>query len=170
VTPARRPFPRLPLGEPARVTGDGREPSLRRAAAALAPLVARARAAEAALVLVGHGNARLSQRVFSRLEAVLRREYGAGIHIGTVESPPLAADVVEALRQAARPPRRVLLAPLMLVAGDHARHDIAGDSDDSWAAVLTRAGFAVTVHREGLGSLPSWADLYVEHLGRLLPA
>lgn len=164
VKPSSRPFVGLALGEPA--LGDGGEDYLRRAAEALTPLVRRAEEAGAALVLMGHGNEHLKQDVYGRLEALLRKAYPS-VSIGLVEGGPGLDYVAEALDNMADRPETVLLAPLMVVAGDHAKNDLAGESDDSWASRLEASGYRIQIHLEGLGSLDAWADIYVEHLNRL---
>lgn len=78
-------------------------------------------------------------------------------------SPP-APDIVGSVKTSSR---AVLLAPLMLTAGEHALRDMAGDCADSCFGRFRAAGFAVECHPEGLGSNPSWADIYVEHIKEL---
>ncbi|MCD8138526.1 MAG: sirohydrochlorin cobaltochelatase [Planctomycetaceae bacterium] len=163
---ARQPFPWIGVGEPALGVGDGQDAYLNRAAQALTPLMDKAKSANAALVLMAHGNEHLNQAVFGKLETTLRKHYPA-TSIGTVEAAPLGEDVVEALRADADAPRRVLLAPMMVVAGDHTLNDMAGDDDDSWASLFRAAGFEVDCHLEGLGSNDNWADIYIEHLKAL---
>ncbi|MDR0882953.1 MAG: sirohydrochlorin cobaltochelatase [Candidatus Adiutrix sp.] len=161
------PFPWIGLGDPALGTGDGQPQYLERAATALAPLAEKARKSGAALVLMGHGNEHLTQAVYGKFQAQLRQKYGSQIYIGTVEAPPLVDDVIAAIGQSPNKPRSVLLAPMMVVAGDHARNDMAGDEDDSWASKFKASGYEVAHHLEGLGSNDSWADIYVEHLKAL---
>jgi sirohydrochlorin cobaltochelatase len=57
----------------------------------------------------------------------------------------------------------------MIVAGDHALNDMAGDEPDSWISTFKAAGFEALTQLEGLGSNNSWADIYVEHLKALAP-
>ena len=59
---------------------------------------------------------------------------------------------------------RVVLQPLMIVAGDHAVNDMAGDEEDSWKSVLEREGYKVVCVLEGLGQIPAVRDIYVEHV------
>lgn len=58
----------------------------------------------------------------------------------------------------------VLLAPMMLVAGDHACNDMAGDGPDSWKSVLTSQGFEVSCCLQGLGELADIRKIYLRHL------
>ncbi len=161
------PFPWIGVGEPALGVGDGRDAYLARAAGALEPLWRRAEAEGRALVLMGHGNEHLNQEVFAKLESELRKRYGSEIYIGTVEAPPFPGDIAAELDKLAKKPAGVLLAPLMLVAGDHARNDMAGEEEDSWKNIFANAGYEVECVLTGLGSLNAWADIYVEHLRAL---
>jgi sirohydrochlorin cobaltochelatase len=162
--PSLNPFPWMALGQPALGTEDGRPESLSRAALALYPLIKDAQAMRAAVVLVGHGNGRLRQEVYLKFQKVLREAYGPDIYVGTVESSPLMGHVLEQLREGSATPRNVLLAPLMLVAGEHARQDMAGYGEGSWASRLKAEGYQVIIRMEGLGSNDSFADIFVESL------
>jgi sirohydrochlorin cobaltochelatase len=155
IRPDQRPFPGLVLTPPA--LGDGSPGFLEPAARALQPLAERARRAGAALVLMGHGSRRLALGVYGDLEKRLRQDYPP-TYVGLVEG----GDILSALAE----PRPVLLAPLLTVAGEHARKDLAGPEAGSWASRFRAAGHQVEVHLEGLGSLDAWADLYVEHVRR----
>ncbi|MCC8166582.1 MAG: sirohydrochlorin cobaltochelatase [Planctomycetes bacterium] len=167
--PRLKPFPWIGLGQPALGLQDGVEANLNRAAAAIEPLWREAQAKGAALVLMAHGNEHLNQNVFAKLETILRQKYGSTIFIGTVEAEPLGEDVVKAVQATANAPKKVLLAPLMVVAGDHTVNDMAGEDEDSWVNLFKAAGFEVDTHLVGLGSNSSWADIYVEHLKALEP-
>jgi len=153
--PDQRPFPGLALGPPA--LGDGGSGFLQAAALALEPLLERARQSDAALVLMGHGSRRLDNAVYQDLEKRLRCDYPP-THVGLVERGP--EDILAALAGT----QPVSLAPLLTVAGEHARKDLAGP--DSWCTRFRSAGYEVEAHLEGLGSLDAWADLYVEHIRR----
>ena len=58
---------------------------------------------------------------------------------------------------------RVVLRPMLVVAGDHANNDMAGDEEDSWKMILTGAGYEVECVLEGLGQVPEIQAIYVEH-------
>ena len=82
--------------------------------------------------------------------------------MGTVEAYP---DLNVLIRQVSRVnPRRVHLAPFMLVAGDHANNDMAGDDEDSWKSRFEAAGYEVICHIRGLGEYESIRNIYLEHL------
>ena len=59
--------------------------------------------------------------------------------------------------------KKVVLQPLMIVAGDHANNDMAGDEEDSWKSIFEQAGYEVTCQLKGLGELPAIQDLLVQH-------
>ena len=86
--------------------------------------------------------------------------------VGTVEGWPGYEDV--ALQVKASGSKRVRLAPLMLVAGDHAVNDMAGSGPDSWASRLTVEGCQVRCTIRGLGQLPAVRGLYRTHLESVL--
>jgi sirohydrochlorin cobaltochelatase len=154
------PFPWLGLGEPA--LGDGGADYLDAAARALAPLAEEAKKKNAVLVLMGHGNENLEVASYKKFEQAMQKMYGPEVALGLVEGRPGFEDALKEVEQSGQ--KTVLLAPLMLVAGDHAKNDMAGDEDDSWASQFKAKGYTVLTHMEGLGSNNAWADIYVEHL------
>ncbi|MDR3212273.1 MAG: sirohydrochlorin cobaltochelatase [Planctomycetota bacterium] len=161
-------FTSLRLGDPALGPGEGEPADITRAVAALQPVASRSRDAGQILVLMAHGNQHLRQAVYQRLEDALRREYGADIYLGTVEAGPTPQEIAETIGQSQGAGKGILLAPLMLVAGDHALNDMASDDPESWASIFQAAGFPVECLVSGLGSNPLWADIYVESLRRQL--
>jgi sirohydrochlorin cobaltochelatase len=82
--------------------------------------------------------------------------------VGTVEGTPSLEDVIAQLK--GKGLKRALLAPLMLVAGDHAHNDMAGDDDESWINVLSKEGIRGEAHLKGLGENPEIRALLLEHL------
>lgn len=167
--PVLHPFPWIGVGEPALGLGDGQNRYLERAAEAIAPLYRKVWDKGAALVLMGHGNEHLDQEVFAKFQKVLREKYSPYIYIGAVEAKPFPEDIVEEMKKTEGAPKSVLVAPLMIVAGDHARNDMAGDEEDSWINIFKASGYEAEPYLVGLGSNPSWADIYVEHLKALEP-
>lgn len=163
---SKRPFPYLVLGES--VLGEGGKEDLNRAAKALAPLVAEAQRMGGALVLMGHGNEEKDVQSYRQFNKALNAMYGTPIFIGLVEGQPKLEAVLAELRKT--PVKNVLLAPMMLVAGDHAHNDMAGPGADSWLGALTAAGYKVTPRLEGLGQSDGWADIFVERLKTLVAA
>ena len=119
------------------------------------------------LVLMGHGSAAMVFPAYELLEEQLRRDGYPHICIGTVEFTPGIAPVLERVRR--DKPARVHLAPLLVVAGDHALNDMSGDDPDSWKNQIAREGAEVVCHLTGLGEYEAVRALYVEHAGRACP-
>ncbi len=163
--PKWRPFRKLALGRPALGEPGPRRPyveDLERAARALAPEVEEASRLGAALVYVGHGNHYFSTGVYHELQVVMQRLHpGKEVLVGTVEGL-LDARLVRD-RLLAKRAVKVLLRPLMVVAGVHAAEDMCGPGEDSWRAILEAAGLEVECRLAGLGQNDSWADIYLEH-------
>lgn len=159
--PQLQPFEKVAIGKPLLGTFAHRE-QLDALVRALKPDIDAARAADATLVYMGHGNEHMAQGAYYELEILLRREYNIPVCIGLVEGLPDFETVREKL--AAAGTRKVLLKPLMYVAGDHARNDMAGDEDDSWLTLLESDGYQVTAILEGLGQNPAVRAIFLDLL------
>lgn len=130
-------------------------------AAAVAGGTADRRGNGEALVLMGHGQEHgRADLVFEGVRAVLA-EADPLIFMATVEGSRNLEDLVRELR--ARKLKKIRLQPFMVVAGDHARNDLAGPEDDSWAGRLRREGFAVECNLVGLGEIPAVRAIFVRH-------
>ena len=91
------------------------------------------------------------------------------VFIGTVEGKPeetSAENVIKAVKEAGY--KNVILRPLMIVAGDHANNDMAGDDDDSWKSMFTDAGLKIDVQIKGLGKIEAVEQLYVAHTAAVM--
>ncbi len=113
------------------------------------------------LAFMGHGSGQAPFNVYAVLEYNFRRDGYRRFSVGTVEFDPGFDHVLEDARTLK--PRRVWLAPLMVVAGDHATNDMAGDEDDSWKRTLGREGFATNCVMQGMGEYPEIREMYAEH-------
>ena len=91
---------------------------------------------------------------------------------GQTDPDQAAADQAAALIDAVKAAgyTKVVLRPLMVVAGDHAWNDMSGEDPDSWKSLFTAAGFAVETQMTGLGSVPGVQQLYVDHTGAAMAA
>ena len=116
---------------------------------------------ETAVCFMGHGTEAASNAVYTKMQDVLSDMGCAHYYIGTVEAEPSVEDVMEAVKAGSY--KRVVLRPLMIVAGDHANNDMAGDEDDSWKSVFEDAGFEVSCVVEGLGQLEAIRQLIAAH-------
>lgn len=114
------------------------------------------------LVLMGHGTPHFSNVVYPALQTVFHMLGRRDVFVGTVEGWPDLTAILPQLREGGF--RSVRLVPLMLVAGDHALHDMAGDEPDSWKQILFRENFEVTCVMQGLGQLKGVQALYCQHV------
>ena len=124
-----------------------------------------------AFVFIGHGTAHTAKVSYSQMAAQMKELGRANVFIGTVEGEPeetACEHVIEAVEAAGY--RKVILRPLMLVAGDHANNDIAGDDANSWKSMFTNAGAfeSIACQVEGLGRIEAVQQLYVEHTADVL--
>lgn len=117
---------------------------------------------ETAIVYMGHGTEAESNQVYATMQEKLTASGHSNYYIGTVEAAPTLEDVVKALKEAGTY-KKVVLQPLMVVAGDHANNDMAGDEEDSWKTALEAEGFEVESRLVGLGELAGIREIYVQH-------
>lgn len=113
------------------------------------------------LALMGHGSESEPLQVYMRLDASLKHDGFLHFCVGTVEFEPGFEPVLYQMRE--QKPDKVYLAPLMLVAGDHALNDLVGEKEDSWQSLVRRAGFETESILKGLGEYPQIRALYVRH-------
>ena len=116
---------------------------------------------ETAICLMGHGTEAESNEVYAKMQTVMDKAGHKNIFIGTVESTPSVEDVLAMVQ--ADNYKKVVLRPMMIVAGDHANNDMAGNEPDSWKSIFEAAGYEVTCVVEGLGSLGEIQSLIVQH-------
>lgn len=119
-----------------------------------------------ALVLMGHGTGHFCNTVYAAMDYVFKAEGFPHVFVGTVEAYPDLKTVTVALKAAGY--RRALLAPLMLVAGDHAVNDMAADTPYSWRGRLQADGIACRTVARGLGEYRQVCDLYTANLRSIL--
>ena len=117
---------------------------------------------ETAICFMGHGTEAESNAVYAKLQDKLTEAGYENYYIGTVEAEPSLDTVVAAINEKGTY-KKVILEPLMVVAGDHANNDMAGTEEDSWRTVIEGEGYEVECVIEGLGQIPAIQDIYVEH-------
>jgi len=119
---------------------------------------------DTAIVFMGHGTEHESNATYAKLqEAFAGHE---NYFVGTVEAEPSLDDVVQMAKDAGV--KKVVLAPLMIVAGDHANNDMAGDEEDSWKTVFEAEGFQVECVLQGLGQYEGVQQMIVDHVAATL--
>jgi sirohydrochlorin cobaltochelatase len=111
---------------------------------------------------MGHGTEHEANKVYAKLDGMLKARGFPRYFIGTVEATPSLDDVIAVLD--AINVTRVVLQPLMIVAGDHANNDMAGDDDDSWKSILESKKYSVVTILKGLGEDPAVQRLFVAHV------
>lgn len=118
-------------------------------------------AEDEAVVFMGHGTHHFANATYPALEYFFHDAGLNNVFVGTVEGYPLIDDVIERLNENGI--KKVTLYPLMLVAGDHASNDMAGDEEDSWKTILKKEGFEVETVLRGLGEDEKIQAIYLEH-------
>lgn len=116
---------------------------------------------ETAIVFMGHGTSADSNAVYQKMQDLLTKDGHTNYFVGTVEATPSLDDVMAAVKKGGY--KRVVLEPLMVVAGDHANNDMAGDDKDSWKSQFEAAGYQVECLLRGLGENETIRQIYVEH-------
>lgn len=116
---------------------------------------------ETAIVFMGHGTSADSNSVYQKMQDLLTKDGHTNYFVGTVEATPSLDDVMAAVKKGGY--KRVVLEPLMVVAGDHANNDMAGDDKDSWKSQFEAAGYQVECLLRGLGENETIRQIYVEH-------
>lgn len=161
-----KPFKKIALGRPLMGTWGSKyeyHNDMEVLVKALAKDIELAKKNNTALLYMGHGNNHLSTGLYYELGELLTETYpDTKIYVGLVEGHPTFDTTLEKMK--ADGVKSVTLKPLMVVAGDHASNDMAGDEDDSWKVMLTNAGIKVTPVLEGLGSKASIQKIYLNHL------
>ena len=117
-----------------------------------------------AFVFMGHGTAHVAKVSYSQMATQMKNLEFSNVFIGTVEGEPestSAESIIEAVKEAGY--KKVILRPLMVVAGDHANNDMAGDDEDSWKSMFEAAGFEVSCQIAGLGRIPTIQAQYIIH-------
>ena len=116
---------------------------------------------ETAICFMGHGTEAESNEVYQKMQDLLTADGHENYFVGTVEASPSLDDVLAVVKAGSY--KRVVLEPLMVVAGDHANNDMAGDEEGSWKTAFEDAGYEVTCLLRGLGENEEIRKIYVEH-------
>ena len=121
---------------------------------------------EEVLVLMGHGTTHYSNAIYAALDYAFKDKGHPNIFLGTVEAYPSMQSLMKMIKAYA--PKKVVLAPFMIVAGDHAKNDMAGDNPESWYSQFVQEGFQVETVLKGLGEYKGIRELFVKHVADTL--
>ena len=120
----------------------------------------------AAFVFLGHGTSHAAKVSYSQMQSQMGKLGYDNVFIGTVEGEPEETSCEAVMDAVAKSGcKKVILRPLMVVAGDHANNDMAGDDEDSWLSLFKASGHFDSVDAQiaGLGSIDAIQKIYVEH-------
>lgn len=119
-------------------------------------------AEDTAIAFMGHGTEHFANATYSMLDYKMHSMGYVNAFVGTVEGFPTLDDVMSAISTYGA--QKIVLYPFMIVAGDHANNDMAGDEGDSWKTILTDAGFEVECRIQGLGENAGVREIIIGHL------
>ncbi len=118
-----------------------------------------------AVVLMGHGSDHPANSIYSCLQTIIN-DRKLPWHIACVEAYPKINLILARLKD--KNIRKIHIFPLMLVAGEHARKDMASDEEDSWKSILQRAGYKVECYMKGLGENSAIRTLFIQKCKKAL--
>lgn len=150
-------FQSILLGYPLLATQE----DMQLAVAAILETIPKDRKKGDAVVLMGHGTHHPSNAFYAALMWQLQLK-DPNVFVGTVEGYPKAGDIREILLQ--KKIKKAYLMPFMSVAGDHAKNDMAGEEDDSWKSIFTKAGIQCVPILKGTAEYEDFVDIWVSHI------
>lgn len=115
-----------------------------------------------AVVFMGHGSTHPANACYSQLQYIINDEGLENVIIANVEGFPELDVILPNLKE--KGIKEITLMPLMLVAGDHAINDMAGEEEDSWKSILEEEGYKVNIYLRGLGENKAIQDKFINHL------
>lgn len=115
-----------------------------------------------AVCFMGHGTEAQSNAIYAKMQKVLTDGGHVNYFVGTVEAEPSLDTVLELVK--AGNYEKVVLQPMMIVAGDHANNDMAGEDEDTWKTAFEGAGYQVECVLKGLGEYEAIRQLLVDHV------
>ena len=150
-------FEHIAVGAPL-LTSDG---DFQAVADAITQATAQYDDGDTAICFMGHGTEAESNRIYGEMQQVLEAAGHDRYYVGTVEAEPTLEDVLAGVKDSGA--HRVVLQPLMIVAGDHANNDMAGDEEGSLKRAFQDAGYEVECVLKGLGELEAIQQLFAAH-------
>ena len=150
-------FEHIAVGAPL-LTSDG---DFQAVADAITQATAQYDDGDTAICFMGHGTEAESNRIYGEMQQVLEAAGHDLYYVGTVEAEPTLEDVLAGVKDSGA--HRVVLQPLMIVSGDHANNDMAGDEEGSWKRAFQDASYEVECVLKGLGELEAIQQLFAAH-------
>lgn len=151
-------FESIILGYPLLATQE----DMARTVDAILATIPKERKKDEAVVLMGHGTHHPANAFYAALMFQLQLK-DPNIYLGTVEGYPDLDTILTLLMK--NKVKKAYLVPFMSVAGDHAKNDMAGDEDDSWKSIITKAGIECVPVLRGTAEFGQFVDIWVDHLG-----
>ena len=115
-----------------------------------------------AIVFMGHGTESEADYAYQKLQEEYLKAGKNNIFIATVEGKVTIEDIIEKMKE--KDFKRILLKPLMIVAGDHAKNDMSSDDEDSWKTILKNEGYEVTSVLKGMGEYEFIRKMFMDKL------
>ena len=115
-----------------------------------------------AIVFMGHGTESEADYAYQKLQDEYLKAGKNNIFIATVEGKVTIEDIIEKMKE--KDFKRILLKPLMIVAGDHAKNDMSSDDEDSWKTMLKNEGYEVTSVLKGMGEYKFIREMFMDKL------
>ena len=115
-----------------------------------------------AIVFMGHGTESAADCTYQKLQNEYLKAGKNNIFIATVEGKVTIEDIIEKMKE--KDFKRILLKPLMIVAGDHAKNDMSSDDEDSWKTILKNEGYEVTAVLKGMGEYKFIREMFMDKL------
>jgi sirohydrochlorin cobaltochelatase len=150
-------FEHIILGYPLLAT----QKDMQRAVGGILSVIPKERKKDEAVVLMGHGTHHPSNAFYAALMFQIQL-LDPNIFVGTVEGYPEVGLIKELMLK--KNIKKAYLMPFMSVAGDHVKNDMAGDEDDSWKSIFTRAGIQCVPILKGTAEYDVFVDIWVDHL------
>ncbi len=151
-------FQNIILGYPMIAT----QKDMARAVDAILATIPQQRKKKEAVVLMGHGTHHPSNAFYAALMFQLQLQ-DPNVFVGTVEGYPEVGLIKDLMLK--KKIKKAYLLPFMSVAGDHAKNDMAGDEEDSWKSIFTKAGIQCETVLKGTAEYDQFVDIWVDHLG-----
>lgn len=155
-------FDKLVIGRPLLDTDD----NYRKAVKIVADETAQYDGDNTAIIFMGHGTEHPANVTYAKLQEFFKEGTYSNYFVGTVEATPSLDDMIAVATE--NKFEKIVLLPFMIVAGDHANNDMAGDEEDSWKTAFKKQGFDVECVLKGLGQYKGIQNMFVEKAGEAI--